>query len=73
MDGIIDSMDMSLGRLQETSEEQESLVCYSPWGLKESDTTEEMNNNNDYSTANLIYFSIIFPIKMIMVLRYIYI
>ena len=22
---------------------QGSLVCYSPWGLKESDTTEQLN------------------------------
>ena len=27
------------------SEEQGSLVCSSPWGLKELDTTERLNNN----------------------------
>ena len=27
------------------SEGQGSLVCYSPWGHKESDTTERQNNN----------------------------
>ena len=27
------------------SKEQESLVCYSPWGHKESNTTEQPNNN----------------------------
>ena len=27
------------------SEGQESLVCCSPWGCKESDTTERLNNN----------------------------
>ena len=27
-------------------EGQESQVCCSPWGLKESDTTEQLNNNN---------------------------
>ena len=26
-------------------EEQGSLVCCSPWGRKESDTTERLNNN----------------------------
>ena len=26
---------------------QGSLVCCSPWGLKESDTTEQLNNNNN--------------------------
>ena len=27
------------------SEGQESLVCCSPWCLKESDTTQQLNNN----------------------------
>ena len=47
LDGIIDSMDMSLNKLQEiVKEEQGSLACGSPWGCKESDTTERLNNNN---------------------------
>ena len=29
------------------SEGQESLVCCSPWGCKESDMTEQLNNNNE--------------------------
>ena len=29
------------------SEEQGSLVCCSPWGHKESDITELLNNNNN--------------------------
>ena len=28
------------------SEGQRSLVCCSPWGHKESDTTEQLNNKN---------------------------
>ena len=28
------------------SEEQGSLVCCSPWGLKEYDMTERLSNNN---------------------------
>ena len=28
------------------SEGQGSLVCYSPWGHKELDTIERLNNNN---------------------------
>ena len=36
LDGIIDSMDMNLSQLQEWG----SLICYSPWGYKELDTTE---------------------------------
>ena len=27
-------------------EGQGSLACFSPWGRKESDTTERLNNNN---------------------------
>ena len=34
--GILDSMDMSLG----VGDGQGGLVCCSPWGCKESDTTE---------------------------------
>ena len=30
---------------------QRSLVCYSPWGRKEVDTTERLNNNNPKCTA----------------------
>ena len=36
LDGITDSMDMSLG----VGDGQGGLVCCSPWGRKESDTTE---------------------------------
>ena len=40
LDGIADSMDMTLSKLLRDSEGQGSLVCCSPWGYKESDTTE---------------------------------
>ena len=29
------------------SERQRSLACCSPWGCKESETTERLNNNNN--------------------------
>ena len=44
LDGITDSMDMSLSRLRD-DEGQGSLVCCSPWGCKESDRTEQLNSN----------------------------
>ena len=40
LDGITDSMDMILSKLWELGDGQGSLVCCSPWGCKESDTTE---------------------------------
>ena len=40
LDGITDSMDMSLSKLQELVKDKGGLVCCSPWARKESDTTE---------------------------------
>ena len=42
LDGIIDSMDVSLSKLLETVKDREgqgSLACCSPWGHKEAGTT----------------------------------
>ena len=35
-----------LGKTLGDGEGQESLACCSPWGCKESDTTEQLNNNS---------------------------
>ena len=43
LDGITDSMDMSLSKLQEMMMDREPW----PWG-KELDTTEQLNNNNSW-------------------------
>ena len=45
LDGITDSTYMSLSKLQGDGERQVSPACRSPWGLKESDKTERLNNN----------------------------
>ena len=47
LNDITNSKDVSLSKLRELCEGQESLVCCSPWGGKESDTTEQLNNNNN--------------------------
>ena len=44
LDGITDSRDISLSKLWEMVKEG-SLACCSPQGHKESDTTEQLNNN----------------------------
>ena len=49
LDGIIHLIDRRLSKLQELVEQapgvgdiQGGLACCSPWGLKESDTTEQL-------------------------------
>ena len=42
LDGITDSMNMSLSKLWEIG--QGSLACWNQWGCKELDTTERLNN-----------------------------
>ena len=41
LDGITDSMDVSLSKLREVKDR--SLTCCSSWGHRESDTTERLN------------------------------
>ena len=41
---ITDLMDMSLSKLWELVMDRGGLACCSPWGWKESDTTEWLNN-----------------------------
>ena len=43
LDSITDSVDMNLSKLQETVEDRGA--CHSPWGCKELDTTQRLNNN----------------------------
>ena len=42
LDGIANSMDMSLSKLWEVVKDR-SPVCCSPWGHKDSDTTEQQH------------------------------
>ena len=43
LDGITDSMDVSLSELRGIGDGQGGLACCDSWGRKESDTTEQLN------------------------------
>ena len=43
LDGITDSMEMSLSKLWGVGDGQGSLACCCPWGRQESDMTKRLN------------------------------
>ena len=54
LDGITDSMDMSLSKFWEMVKDKRSLACCSPWDHKESDMTEWLNNNREWKKQSWI-------------------
>ena len=47
LDGITNSMAMSLSKLREIVKDRDAWQCCSPWGRKELDTTEQLNSNQE--------------------------
>ena len=43
LDGITNSMDMSLSKLWELATDKQKTACCSPWSRKESDMTEQLS------------------------------
>ena len=46
--------EQKLGQTLGDGEGQGGLVCCSPWGRKESDATEQLNNNNNVWDINIM-------------------
>ena len=51
VDGITDSMDMSLSKFQEMVKDREAWCACGPWSHKESDTAEQLRNSNTHAAA----------------------
>ena len=64
LEGIIDSVDMNLSKLREIVKDR--LSCCSPWGHKESDMTERLNNTRQARKTGVIVSNSQYCYKYIM-------
>ena len=55
LDDITNSMDIESERTPEDSEVQKSLASCSPWGCKELDLSEQLNNSKSLRYKNFIF------------------
>ena len=63
LDGITDLMDINLSMFQELVMDREAWQCCSPWGRKESDTTERLHKKDLlYIAQGMLLNSILRPI-----------
>ena len=68
LDGITDSMDMSLSTLWELVMEKVILECCSPWGCKKSDMTEWLN----WTELNWCGNKLKIPVQITLKIKYIH-
>ena len=60
LDGITNSMDeFEIG----VGDGQRSLVCCSPWDRKQSDPTEQLNNNNNVQIGRTFWIFWVGPME----------
>ena len=60
MDGITDSVDMNLSKLQRTVKDREAWHASVHGGHKELDMTEQLNNNKAYSSLDTVWMKWVF-------------
>ena len=69
MDGITNSTDMSFSKFgQKVKDRQGSLACFSPWGHKESDTTEQLNDNSNKKFTKIFIYGKLFVAVVVQLL-----